>query len=238
MKRRSFIKLCGVAAALSGIEQRLAHAAEGKSLGPFPRVRLVNAGGKPLRAQSLSERDAYVFRYPYQSTPCFLIRLRKPAAAAALTTEAQERYDWRGGVGPDRNIVAFSAICAHQLSYPSKFASAINYFSGSDPADKSGPGAGLIMCCAHGSIYDPAQGAKVVAGPAPQPLAAVTLEHDAASDELHVTGVTGGVLFENFFKAYRAELLSDYGPGAARQLVEGTAAAIPMPEYTKMQLRC
>jgi arsenite oxidase small subunit len=238
MQRRSFIKVCGIAAALTGLERRLAHAADGKELGPFARVRLVDDRGRPLRAQELSDRDAYVFRYPYQSTPCFLIKLRRPAAAATLTTEAQQRYDWRGGAGPDRTIVAFSAICAHQLSYPSKFASAINYYSRSDPDTRSGPGAGLIMCCAHGSIYDPSQGAKVVAGPAPQPLAAVTLEYEPASDGLYAAGVIGGAPYEGFFKAYRAELLSDYGPGVARQFVEGTAVAVPMPAYTKTQLHC
>ena len=40
----------------------------------------------------------------------------------------------------------------------------------------------VIHCCADHSVYDPAEGARVVSGPAPQPLAAILLEHDAADD--------------------------------------------------------
>jgi len=42
----------------------------------------------------------------------------------------------------------------------------------------------VIHCCSEHSQYDPAEGARVVAGPAPQPLAAILLDHDPASDAL------------------------------------------------------
>jgi nitrite reductase/ring-hydroxylating ferredoxin subunit len=49
------------------------------------------------------------------------------------------------------DFVAYSAICTHQ---------------GCTVAYK----AGKLACPCHGSVYDPANGAEVVAGPAPRPL--------------------------------------------------------------------
>jgi hypothetical protein len=48
-----------------------------------------------------------------------------------------------------------------------------------------GEPAHVIHCCGDNSRYDPLQGARVIDGPAPQPLAAVLLEWDAGSDQLH-----------------------------------------------------
>ena len=49
------------------------------------------------------------------------------------------------------DFVAYSAVCTHQ---------------GCTVAYKNGQ----LACPCHGSVYDPAKGAKVVAGPAPKPL--------------------------------------------------------------------
>ena len=49
------------------------------------------------------------------------------------------------------DFVAYSAICTHQ---------------GCTVAYKGGK----LACPCHGSVFDPARGAKVVAGPAPRPL--------------------------------------------------------------------
>jgi arsenite oxidase small subunit len=240
MRRRSFIGLCGLAAT-AGLEQRLALAAREKALGAFARTKLVDANGEPLKAKSLSDRDAYVFHYPFQGTPCFLIKLRGGTVSTTLSTEQMESYRWNGGVGPERNIVAFSAICAHQLTHPSKRASALNYYAGKNDenaANRHAKGTGYILCCAHGSVYDPAQGAKNVGGPATQPLAMIALEYDATTDELHANGAYGGAMFESFFRAFDPELVSEFGPDVARKPVADTVTAVPMTTYTKMSLRC
>ena len=66
-------------------------------------------------------------------------------------------YAWQGGVGVDRNVVAFSAICAHKLAYPTKEVSFIRF-----QRERSATSAGqVIHCCAEHSQYDPAQGARV-----------------------------------------------------------------------------
>ena len=45
-----------------------------------------------------------------------------------------------------------------------------------------------------------AQGAKVLHGPAEQPLCAVLLEHDAKADTLTAYATLGGELFDDFFR--------------------------------------
>ena len=46
---------------------------------------------------------------------------------AALKRQDGTGYAWQGGVGRERNIVAFSAICAHKLAYPTREVSFIRY---------------------------------------------------------------------------------------------------------------
>jgi Rieske Fe-S protein len=241
MHRRSFIKICGTAAAMAGLEQRLTRSAQAAELKDFARVKLVDGDGNPLKAALLSDYDAYIFNYPFKGTPCFLINLQTEAARdVALSTQHQEGYKWRGGVGANRSIVAFSAICSHQLAYPARDASAINYVAGKSKLAEEGhiKERGVIVCCAHASVYDPAQGAKVLTGPATQPLATVALEHDKNTDTLYATGVYGGLLFEDFFKAYKKELLAAHGPGVAHEPVSDTAVAVPMAAYTRYQIHC
>src|SRR6185436_1402830 len=104
---------------------------------------------------------------------------------------------WPGGVGPRGSIVAYSAICAHKLTYPTRDISFISYRAEKTVGNKF---ANVIHCCSEHSQYDPAAGARVVAGPAPQPLAAILLEHDAGTDEIYAVGTLGGEMFNEFFK--------------------------------------
>jgi Rieske Fe-S protein len=55
------------------------------------------------------------------------------------------------------DFVAYSAICTHQ---------------GCTVAYKNGQ----LACPCHGSVYDPSNGAQVVAGPAPRPLPEIPVE--------------------------------------------------------------
>jgi len=214
----------------------LAPAQEGGVRRDYARAKLVDAAGTPLRAGDLAPQTTKVFHYPYAGTPCYLIRLDwELAGSVPLITGDGRNYTWSGGVGPGRSIVAFSAICPHQLSYASKLQSFINY-----RADKSAVAgrSDVIVCCAHHSVFDPAQGGRVVAGPAPQPLTAIVLDHDAASDELFAAGTMGGELFEEFFRAYKIELIEQLGRGVAKQEVSGVTTVVGIDEYTQSQLKC
>ncbi|MEL5849878.1 MAG: Rieske 2Fe-2S domain-containing protein [Candidatus Igneacidithiobacillus chanchocoensis] len=241
MERRRFIQICSTAAAscaaldLSTLSLP-AWAADMADVpdAPHPKVLLTDVKGQPLKAASLDSSEAYVFSYPYASTPCFLIRLKAAAQPTKLEANGQS-YDWPGGVGADKTIVAYSAICAHQLSYPEKDSSVIAYDPGkSEVAGK----AGTIVCCAHQSVYDPAEGAKVMSGPAPNPLAAITLEHDAASDSLTATGVMGHPVFLHFFKLYRLSLIRQYGAAKFQQPAPSQAVTVPLSQYSAYVAHC
>src|SRR5678809_594965 len=127
-----------------------------------------------------------IFHYPFAATPCFLLNLGKPAKALALLKTVDNRpYEWKGGVGSGRSIVAYSAICAHKLSYPTRDISFISFRAEKSARNKFG---NVIHCCSEHSQYDPAEGGRVVAGPAPQPLASILLQWDSSKDEIHAVG--------------------------------------------------
>ena len=95
----------------------------------------------------------------------------------------------------------------------------------------------MIHCCGDDSRYDPTRGARVLAGPAPQPLAAVLLEWDAASDQLHAVGTQGGEMFEAFFEKYAFKLETELG-ARARAASGATTVVQPASSYSKQWQSC
>lgn len=231
MQRREFVKFCAASAATAGAPAGVAADASPSFYG---RARLVGGDGEPLKAAALPVDRNLIFHYPFSSTPCFLLNLGRPAKASARLLTADKRsYEWHGGVGPRRSIVGYSAICAHQLAYPTKDISFISYRTETSPRNRVG---NVIHCCAEHSQYDPAEGARVLAGPAPQPLAAILIEHDARSDGLTAVGTLGGEMFNQFFAKYALKLT-----------LEGAAARVPAPaacvvqeleNYCRQQVKC
>lgn len=228
MERRRFMQMCALAA-LASAGAEAAPAARPRF---YERVRLVDEGGRPVNPLDLAVGRNYVFHYPYAATPCFLLNLgRSTALDVPLTTEAGTPYRWPGGVGPDRSVVGYSAICAHKLAYPTKQVSFISFRDG-----RAGQGQG-IHCCAEHSEYDAAAGGRVTGGPAKQPLAAILLEHDGRSESLYAVGTLGGELFDEFFRKYDFKLALDYG-SAARQLARGTAVVSELDRFCKQPIAC
>src|SRR5260221_14056192 len=188
MKRRDFVHICAASAAGAVLPDA---SPGGTPPGRrYPRGKLVDGPGQPLRLAALAEGTTYVFDYPYAATPAFLLRLGVPVASGILLkTEAGEPYEWQGGLGADKSVVAYSAICTHKMTYPTRQVSFIGYRDGPSPAAGR---AKVITCCSDRSVYDPAAGARVVSGPAPQPLATGILEHDPKTDEIFAAGTFGG----------------------------------------------
>src|SRR3989442_5551345 len=181
----------------------------------YARARLVDPGGRPLKGRALAANRNFIFHYPFAGTPCFLLNLGKPTKPSAqLKTADEQTYEWPGGVGAGHSIVAYSAICAHRLTYPTREISFISYRGEKSAGSRF---AQMITCCSEHSQYDPAEGAKVLAGPAPQPLAAILLEHDHENDGLYAVGTLGGELFNEFFSKYEFRLALDHG-GAAHTI--------------------
>jgi len=96
----------------------------------------------------------------------------------------------------------------------------------------------VIHCCADHSVYDPASGARVLAGPAPQPLAAILLDYDAASDELAALGTLGAEQFDAFFKKYEFKLAMDHGQAKAQKAIGGTSVVRELAQYCKQTIQC
>lgn len=245
--RRKFIKICvagpagcATASAQPSANTKLTPAPAAKLSPPlaarnYDRVKLVDADGKAIKAKSLKTNHSYIFNYPFASTPCFLLNLDKALPdKIGLATEAGNPYEWPGGVGRGKSIVAYSAICAHKLAYPTKQVSFIGFRAGPSPINGRGK---VIACCADKSVYDPFAGAKVVSGPAPQPLAAILLEHDAKSDELFAIGTLGHEKFNEFFQKYEFKLTMEMG-GKAKDAVSGTTALMDLSSYSSQTAQC
>jgi Rieske Fe-S protein len=200
----------------------------------YAKAVLCNAQGEPVKASSLKANTNYVFHYPFEATPVFLLNLDKAALPKSLNTKSNESYDWPGGVGANRSIVAFSAICAHHLVYPTPQVSFISFRK-----TKSAKGVqdNLIHCCAEHSQYDPAQGAQVLSGPAPQPLCAVLLQHDTKADTLTAYATLGGEMFDEFFKKYEAKLSLDIGAKAKNKIIAKTTVQ-ELDKYCRNPVQC
>ena len=232
MERRDFVKLC--AAAASGAALPQANAAN-LTARMYRRATLVDDKGVPIRIGSLKAGQNYVFDYPYTSTPCFLLRLDSPTPGGIdLATESGQPYRWEGGVGADKAVVAYSAICAHKMTYPTRQVSFIGYRDGPSPVAGKGK---VITCCSDRSVYDPSAGARVVSGPAPQPLATILLEHDPKADEVRAVGTFGGEMFAEFFRKFEFRLKLEMGP-RMREQVEGTTVVRQLETYSSQWAKC
>jgi arsenite oxidase small subunit len=135
---------------------------------PFPQVMIANIS-------SLVVSQPVSFNYPLEETPNILVKLGVKAS---------------GGVGPDGDIVAFSAVCQH-LGCIYAFVP-----TGSGPGCASSykaPGPEGYCCC-HGSIYDLVNGAAVIGGPAPRPVPQVTLSIDDSGD-IYAVGMGPPTIF-------------------------------------------
>ena len=234
MDRRSFIESCAAhATCLTAAAAMPAFAADAKPK-DYARVLLVDEQQRPLKASSLKARSNYVFHYPFEATPVFLLDLGKAAGPLSLSTKKHDSYAWPGGVGPKRSIVAYSAICAHQLVYPTRDVSFISF---RPTKATKGVRDDLIHCCAEHSQYDPAKGAQVLSGPAEQPLCAVLLTHDPKDDTLTAYATLGGELFEEFFRKYQAKLSFEVGASAVNPVAR-EAVVRPLERFCRNTIQC
>lgn len=233
MKRRDFVQVCAGAAA--GVALPTGAQAAGLTARMYKRARLVDEKGRPIQIDALEVGKNYVFDYPYSSTPCFLLHLDRAAPGGVeLRTDTRQPYRWEGGIGRNKDVVAYSAICAHKLTYPTRQVSFIGYRNEPSPVAPSGK---VITCCSDRSVYDPAQGARVVSGPATQPLCTILLEHDAKADEVHAVGTFGGEMFAEFFRRFEFRLQLEMG-SRARDPVEGTTVVKELESYSTQWAKC
>ena len=236
MDRRNFLKIAAggavVAIAPSTITGKL-YASEEALFQSYEKVQLVDNDGKPIKASSLKKETNYVFNYPFVGTPSILLDLgEKTAENITLKSEDGEEYLWKSGVGANRSIVAYSAICSHQLAHPTPDDSFLQYL----PRGKKTMAckeSGIMVCSSHLSAFDAKKGCKQIAGPAEQALASIVIEIDK-DDNIWASAVLGPDKFHDYFKAFKPELKKYYGgKRKAKKRVKENALTVTLNEYTK-----
>ena len=231
MDRRHFHKLCGsllgyAAGGAAGLPTLVA------ANTPYQPTQLLFEDDSPVTLDSLQTGDAFIFSYPYRTTPCFLVKLSTSAKAAG---------PWPGGVDDNFTVVAYSAICSHKMSHPAKPISHISYRH--EPVtfyDKKGnrqDKAGLISCCSERSVYDPGNAGEVLSGPAPVPLAAITLDVDD-NGVLSAVGSVGPDQYERFLDKFGFRLAMEYGVSDVRARTGETTTVVAATDFSKQQVLC
>ena len=161
LNRRFFLKSGGSAAALVGsvvipiqtVQAAPAAAANaGATTLSYPRRAVGKAGSMPTN-------QAVSFSYPDTSSPCVAIRMGSPVP---------------GGVGPNKDIVAYSSLCTH-MGCP------VAYDGGTK----------TFKCGCHFSIFDPENSGQMVCGQATENLPMVRLDYDAKTDSVTAVGIDG-----------------------------------------------
>lgn len=160
--RRFFLKSSGGAAALAGSMVIPIHnasaatppagAVSGSTSLPYPKKSVGKVGAMPVN-------QITNFSYPDASSPCYALRLGKPVV---------------GGVGPNNDIVAYSAMCTH-MGCPVAYDGDSRTFK----------------CGCHFSMFDPENGGQMVCGQATENLPRIRLEYDAKTDSVQAVGVDG-----------------------------------------------
>jgi Rieske Fe-S protein len=237
MERRNFLKIMAAGATVVAVNPSLIrgnlYAEDGRLYAAYEKAQIVDAAGVPIKVSALEKEVTYIFNYPFASTPCMLINLPESTQQdIELKSETGEQYVWKSGIGKDRTVVAYVAICAHQLTHPTPNDSFIKYVPKSTPTmayEKSG----IIVCSSHLSAYDAGAGAKVLAGAAQQPLASVVLEV-AEDDTIWAVGILGPDKFQDYFRAFKPEFKAFYGGIAqAKTLVSISVKTVKLTEYSK-----
>ena len=150
VNRRDFIKtsVAGIAAATTvGAAAKSPNAATKTE---YPVVDVAPLG-------SLAPGAEVAFDYPDADSPAVLLRLAAPVA---------------GGIGPNKDIVAYSMLCTHK-------GCPLNYL-----ADRQ-----MLVCPCHWSSFDPAKSGRLGIEQASQSLPSVQL--DVADGMVRATGVDG-----------------------------------------------
>jgi len=237
MDRRGFFRVVGgtlLVAANPALIGGVLRAETGELLKAYERVQLVDAQGKALHYGSLKKETPYLFFYPYASTPTFLLRTRtKTDKNVKLVAEDGTEYIWKGGVGKESDLVAYSAICPHQLTHPTPSDSFITYVPKGKKSMACKCDGEIIVCSSHLSAYDVKRGAEVKGGPAPQPLASIVLEVDG-DGTIYATAVLGPEKFHDYFRSFKPELKDIYGNiRKAKKQVKQKATVQLLSEYSK-----
>jgi len=238
LQRRDFLKTCAVSATLvaGGVVFLNDARAADLSVTMYKKALLVDGMGRPLWFDTITPDVPFMFNYPFAATPNFLLFLDLPVKPMDYTTSEGSKYKAPGGIGKGKNLVAYSAICPHQWSYPTKDFTVVNYYGKKDQGCSQG--VQLIKCCAHLSIFDTKICGKKIDGPAENHMAMIVLEADEAKKEIYAVGVAGKNQYTEFFDLNKQELRKEYGSSANAKVEVEKASVIRLEKYSKNIIKC
>ncbi|MFM0091745.1 arsenate reductase (azurin) small subunit [Paraburkholderia sediminicola] len=157
--RRTFLKISGgsiAATAASALAPNVASAANttdtSRTKLPYPRKPVARVAGMALNAP-------VSFAYPDAASPCTALKLGSRVP---------------GGVGPDGDIVAYSAMCTH-MGCPVIY----------EPTTK------VFKCPCHFSMFDAEKAGQMIAGQATENLPRVRLQYDEKTGTVSAVGIEG-----------------------------------------------
>lgn len=165
ISRRKFLKKGGGTAVFAGsaiLTGGMSASSEASANGDSSKATnatLSYPENKIIKLKKLRDNTPVSFIYPDASSPCTLIKMGKPVT---------------GGVGPDKDIVAYSILCTH-MGCP------VNY-------DKESRN---FKCPCHFSVFDSEKSGQMVTGQATENLPRILLSYDEKNDAINATGVDG-----------------------------------------------
>lgn len=158
ISRRNFLKIsggvaAGAGASLAGVSTVEAKVVEtGRTTLPYPHKVVT-------RTRELKVNVPVSFNFPDAASPCTLIKLGRTVP---------------GGVGPDKDIVAYSALCTH-MGCPVSYDTATRAF----------------RCPCHYSTFDAELSGQMICGQATEDLPQIVLRYDAKTDAVTAVAVEG-----------------------------------------------
>lgn len=180
--RRTFLKLTAATGAAAGVGAVTGRAAAQTASDPAKTGDLLlhqdgPNKGKPVKATELKVGTAV---WAVAVDP----KTKKPRDATkggvVLVKLATGKIQASSKPNAAGDIVAYSSVCTHQ-GCPTKEIGTL------------GQGVGNIICTCHGSIFDPADNATVLGGPAPKRLPALPITLDATGQVVARAGFTGKI---------------------------------------------
>lgn len=158
LSRRQFLKLTGGVATATGAAVGGIGSAQAAT-GDVGRATLPYKPKLLAKAAQLKENVPLAFTFPDESSPCALVKMGRPVP---------------GGVGPDRDIVAYSTLCTH-MGCP------VSYDGGTR----------TFRCGCHYSVFDAELAGQMVCGQATENLPQVALRYNQKTGAVTAVAVEG-----------------------------------------------